>query len=113
MKYKVITPVATEPVTLAQARLQVRLTDDDGTDEDTLLTAYITAAREIAEHYTGRALAPQTLEAALQRFRGNATVCSWFPEGFADVYVKHKEGEIAHLAGKTQAEICAAYESAY
>jgi glutamine synthetase len=56
---------------------------------------------------------PQTLEAALQRFRGNETVCGWFPEGFADVYVKHKEGEIAYLAGKTQAEICAAYEDAY
>lgn len=56
---------------------------------------------------------PQTLEAALQRFRGNKTVCGWFPEGFADVYVKHKEGEIAYLAGKTQAEICAAYEDAY
>jgi glutamine synthetase len=40
-------------------------------------------------------------------------VCGWFPEGFADVYVKHKEGEIAYLAGKTQAEICAAYENAY
>jgi glutamine synthetase len=56
---------------------------------------------------------PQTLEAALLRFKENRTVCDWFPEGFADVYVKHKEGEIAYLAGKTQAEICAAYESAY
>ncbi|MBN9052416.1 MAG: glutamine synthetase, partial [Rhizobiales bacterium] len=56
---------------------------------------------------------PQTLEAALQRFEGNATVCGWFPEGFADVYVKHKKGEIAYLSGKTQAEICAAYESVY
>lgn len=56
---------------------------------------------------------PQTLEAALRRFRGNETVCGWFPEGFADIYVKHKEGEIAYLAGKTQAEICAAYEDAY
>ena len=56
---------------------------------------------------------PQTLEAALQRFQSNPTVCGWFPEGFADVYVKHKEGEIAYLAGKTQAEICAAYEAVY
>lgn len=41
------------------------------------------------------------------------TVCGWFPEGFADVYVKHKEGEIAYLADKTQTEICEAYESVY
>lgn len=68
MQFKVIIPVATEPVTLAEARLQVRLTADDGTDEDALLTAWITAARELAEQYTGRALAPQTLEGALDSF---------------------------------------------
>ncbi|WP_246301794.1 glutamine synthetase family protein [Mycoplana rhizolycopersici] len=56
---------------------------------------------------------PQSLENALACFRNNATVCSWFPEGFADVYVKHKQGEIAHLAGKTQAEMCTAYEAIY
>ena len=56
---------------------------------------------------------PQSLEAALACFQNNPTVCGWFPEGFADVYVKHKQGEIAYLAGKTQAEICAAYEAAY
>lgn len=56
---------------------------------------------------------PQSLEAALACFQNNSTVCGWFPEGFADVYVKHKQGEIAYLAGKTQAEICAAYEAAY
>ena len=57
---------------------------------------------------------PQTLEEPRSgASSGNATVCGWFPEGFADVYVKHKEGEIAYLAGKTQAEICAAYENAY
>ncbi len=48
-----------------------------------------------------------------QRFKGNADSVQWFPEGFADVYVKHKEGEIAYLADKTQTEICAAYDSVY
>lgn len=56
---------------------------------------------------------PQTLEAALQRFEGNPVVTGWFPEGFADVYVKHKQGEIAYLKDMTQAEICAAYETVY
>lgn len=68
MAYKVVTPVSVEPVTLAEARLQVRLTSDDPTDEDAMLTAWITAAREIAEHYTGRALAPQTIESAMDAF---------------------------------------------
>lgn len=66
--YKVITPVAVEPVTLAEARLQLKLTADDSTAEDSLITGWITTAREIAEHYTGRALASQTLEMALDCF---------------------------------------------
>lgn len=65
MRYKVITAVATEPVTLAEAKLHLRV---DATDEDTLITTMITVAREFAEHYTGRALAPQTLEMALDKF---------------------------------------------
>lgn len=67
MKFKVVTPVATEPVTLAEARLQCKV-DADDTTHDALITGLITAAREFAEHYTGRALAPQTLEAALDAF---------------------------------------------
>jgi uncharacterized phiE125 gp8 family phage protein len=65
MHYKVVTAVATEPVTSAEAKLHLRV---DGTDDDTLIAVLITAAREAAEHYTGRALAPQTLEAALDCF---------------------------------------------
>lgn len=67
MRYKVITAVATEPVTLAEARLQCKIDSDDIT-HDAVLTALITAAREFAEHYTGRALATVTLEAALDEF---------------------------------------------
>jgi uncharacterized phiE125 gp8 family phage protein len=67
MKFKVITPIATEPVTLADARLHLRI-DAGDTSEDDLITALTITAREVAEHYTGRALAPQTLEAALDAF---------------------------------------------
>lgn len=66
MSYKVITPVATEPVSLAEARLHIKA--DSDTTEDTLISTWITTAREIAEQYTGRALAPQTLEMALNAF---------------------------------------------
>lgn len=63
--YKVITPVAVEPITTAEAKLHLRV---DVSDDDTLIAALITAAREFAEHYTGRAFAPQTLEVALDCF---------------------------------------------
>ena len=68
MTYKVITPVATEPVSLAEARAQLRMTADDTTADDALISVFITAAREFAEHYTGRALSLQTLEMALDAF---------------------------------------------
>jgi glutamine synthetase len=61
----------------------------------------------------GFARLPQTLEAALDRFRANAVVTGWFPDGFADVYVLHKRGERAFLGDRSQAEICALYEQAY
>lgn len=67
MSFKVVTPVETEPVTLAEARLHLKVYDDDAA-EDLLITAWITAAREMAEQFTGRALATQTLELALDEF---------------------------------------------
>jgi uncharacterized phiE125 gp8 family phage protein len=65
--HKVVTAVTTEPASLAEARLQCKV-DSDDTTEDTLISALITTAREIGEHDTGRALAPQTLEMALDCF---------------------------------------------
>lgn len=50
---------ASEPLDLATAKLHCRV---DGTDEDALITALIVAAREQAEHETGRALVTQTWE---------------------------------------------------
>ena len=69
MDYKVITAVATEPVTRAEAKLHLRIDDISGSHpDDALVDALITAAREYAEHHTGLALAAQTLEAALDEF---------------------------------------------
>lgn len=50
---------ASEPLDLATAKLHCRV---DGTDDDALITALIVAAREQAEHETGRALVTQTWE---------------------------------------------------
>ena len=67
MDHTIITAVTAEPISLAEARLQCKV-DSDDTTHDAVLSALITAAREFAEHYTGRALAPQTLELALPSF---------------------------------------------
>lgn len=46
-----------EPITLAEAKLSLRV---DGADEDTLITGLIVAAREQAESILGRSLTTQT-----------------------------------------------------
>ena len=56
---------------------------------------------------------PQTLEAALAAFDGDATVKGWFPEAFAGIYHAHKLGEIGYLMDKSEEEICKAYEAVY
>lgn len=72
MSLKVITPPTTEPVSLQEAKLHLRViaavSDTAAHPEDALITSLIVAARQGAEHLTGRALMPQTLELALDGF---------------------------------------------
>lgn len=65
MAYKITTVVATEPVTATEAKLHLKV--EVSTDDD-LITALITAAREMAEHYTCRALAQQTVDLVADEF---------------------------------------------
>ena len=65
MGLKLITAPSVEPLTLADAKLHLRV---DGTDEDTLITALIAAARQYAEHTTERSLITQTWELAVDAF---------------------------------------------
>jgi uncharacterized phiE125 gp8 family phage protein len=67
MAYKVTTAVSVEPITLAEARLHLRLGSDE-TSEDGLIASLIVMAREVAERYAGCALARQTLEQSLDEF---------------------------------------------
>ena len=53
---KQITAPSTEPVTLAELKLSLRI-DDTALDDE--LDAALSAARGEAEHFTGRSLAPQ------------------------------------------------------
>lgn len=59
---RTITPPASEPVTLAQAKLHVR---QDLADDDTLIATLITTARETVEAESWHALMTQTLELVL------------------------------------------------
>lgn len=65
MGLAVITPAAQEPITLAEARAQCRV---DGTEEDTLLAIYISAARASCEGLTQRPLITRTYEQTLDAF---------------------------------------------
>lgn len=63
MNLTLITPPAIEPVSLDEAKLHLRV---DGQDEDDLLSAYLTAAREVCELESRRAFITQTWEMALE-----------------------------------------------
>lgn len=69
--YKVVTPVVTEPVSLAELKTHLRQTGSDA-PEDSLLVDVLAGAREWCEAYCGRALAPQTLELFLDTFPADA-----------------------------------------
>lgn len=62
-----ITPPATEPLTLLQAKNHLRL-EDDVNDDDALVSALIVAAREYAEVYTARALITQQWQLVMDDF---------------------------------------------
>jgi len=65
--YKTTTGPSSEPITLAQAKAQLRV-ESDFTDDDTWITSAITVVREQVEALTNRALMPQTLELAVSEF---------------------------------------------
>jgi uncharacterized phiE125 gp8 family phage protein len=65
MTLKIITAPVAEPITLEEAKLHLRVDVDD---DDDLIEALITAARETAEHLTGRSLITQTWERLLDAF---------------------------------------------
>jgi uncharacterized phiE125 gp8 family phage protein len=65
MALYLVTPIASEPLTVAEAKLHCRI---DHADDDVLMAGLITAAREYAESFTHRALAAQTWDLKLDGF---------------------------------------------
>jgi uncharacterized phiE125 gp8 family phage protein len=67
MPLKLITPRTLQPVTLAEAKLHLRV---DTSDDDALITALIIAATDDAEALMQRAVLPQTWKLTLDSFGG-------------------------------------------
>lgn len=65
MGLTLVTAPAAEPLTTAEAKSHLRV---DLTDDDTLIDAYITAARQYVEEDLGRALVTQTWDYTLDAF---------------------------------------------
>jgi uncharacterized phiE125 gp8 family phage protein len=68
---RLITPPTAEPISIEDCRTHLRLVAEGSPPEhehDSMILAQLGAAREWAENFTGRALAPQTLEVALDAF---------------------------------------------
>lgn len=64
---RTVTPPTIEPVTLAEARLWLRI-DSDDTTQDAMIQLLIIAMREHAEALTGRSFATKTLELVMDEF---------------------------------------------
>jgi uncharacterized phiE125 gp8 family phage protein len=77
MALSLVTPPAVEPVTLAEAKLQMRL---GLTDDDALITELIVAAREYVETFTHRALIAQTWDDKREGFPGYGGQAIWLPK---------------------------------
>lgn len=68
MNVTIITPPASEPITLDEAKAFLRV---DGDDDDSVITDAIASARETIENLTGRQLITATLEGAMDSFAGD------------------------------------------
>lgn len=101
MRVRVLTPPATEPLTLAEAKLHLRV---DGTDEDDYITALIVAARESAQHELGRALITQTLRLTLDAFPADGGIELLMPPVQSITQVQYVDA-----AGATQTLLGSAY----
>ncbi len=80
MPSALVTAPATEPVSLAEAKLHLRV-ETGMTDDDTLISALIVAARQVAETITRRALITQVWKLVLDQFPApgvNVGSANWY-----------------------------------
>lgn len=97
MSLKLFAARAAQPVTLAEAKLHLRV---DNSVEDALISALIVAATDDAEHLMGRAVLPQQWQLTLDSFESDALVLQR-PTVTAVVSVKYlqaSDGALTTLA---------------
>lgn len=71
---RILTEPRCEPITLAEARRWLGLTDDNDTDQDPDLLVIIAAMRRFAEKRTGRRFVDTDLELVLDRWPGSRAI---------------------------------------
>ena len=68
MAIDIVTPAATEAITLSEAKNFLRV---DHSDDDALISALISAARQMCESYTRRILVTTTIDEYFDKFPTN------------------------------------------
>ncbi len=86
-----VTAPGVEPVSLAEAKSHLRV---DTTDDDALITALITAAREQVENDTRRALVTQTWDYVLDAFPSGSEIVLPLPplQSVTSITYRDKDG---------------------
>lgn len=90
---RVITAPTVEPVTLAEVRAQIGITDATDTASDATITRRITEARQWAEDYMQRAIITQTQEVRLDAFPLGGVIALPFPNLLSMVSVKYIDSD--------------------
>lgn len=98
MALKLITPAAELAVTLEDTKLHLRV---DMADDDTLITALITAAAELAEQATGRALMAQTWELTLDAFTADMEITRVPAQSITSIKYTDAAGVLQTLDGSS------------